>query len=60
MAAPSPQTPFYENEWNETLWVWMSQAFEDFCGDDPDQYEDREKRFKQVLNDVIARLEGRD
>lgn len=56
MPAPPPETKFYENDANSTLWRDVSRLFEDFCGDDESKWPEREKRFEVVLEDVLVKL----
>lgn len=52
MPSRPPETPFYEDDNNATLWRDISRTFEDFVGGEPE----RKERFVTVLEDVLVRL----
>lgn len=56
MPSRPPETKFYDNHENATLWRDISRLFEDFCGDDEEKWDERQKRFEIVLGDVQVRL----
>jgi hypothetical protein len=56
MPSHPPDTTFYEDGANSTLWRDISRLYEDFLGDDKSQWPERQKRFKIVLGDVDSRL----
>lgn len=53
MPARPPETEFYENQENYTLWRDVSRLFEDWA---PVDAQDRTERFITILQDVINRL----
>lgn len=53
MPSRPPETPFYNDSDNATLWRDISRTFEDFVGDGSDK---RQERFVTVVEDVLVRL----
>lgn len=53
MPAPPPETEFYENDENYTLWRDLSRLYEDWA---PTDAPEREERFLTVLHDITNRL----
>lgn len=51
-----PETKVYESENAATLWRDLSRLYEDFCGPDPEQWEDRKVRFQTVIGDIQVHL----
>lgn len=56
MPSHPPETKFYENDDNATLWRDISRIFEDFAGEDPSQWPAMKDRFGTVLEDTLVRL----
>lgn len=54
MPARPPDTQFYENTENYTLWRDVSRLFEDWA---PIDAPERTERFVTVLKDILSRLE---
>ena len=59
MPSRPPETKFYHNPENYTLWRDISRTFEDFCGGDEAAWPERQERFVTVLNDVLVDLRER-
>lgn len=55
MPSHPPDTDFYTNDENYTLWRDISRTFEDWA---PIDAPDRNQRFRQVLADVVAQLDA--
>jgi len=58
MPSTPPETEFYDDGDNYTLWRDISRTYEDFCGDDERDWPERQERFKSVLSDITNRLNG--
>jgi hypothetical protein len=58
MPSHPPDTAFYSNGANYTLWRDISRTFEDFCGEDSNKFAEKQKLFRQVLEDVLAQLDA--
>lgn len=56
MPSRPPETEFYDLPENYTLWRDLSRLYEDFMGDDEEEWPGRSERFTAVLNDVQGRL----
>ena len=56
MPSHPPETKFYEDEKNATLWRDVSRDFEKFAGEDQSQWPEMRERFKIVLEDTLVRL----
>lgn len=58
MPSRPPETEFYNDTANKTLWRDISRLFEDFCGSDEAVWRSKQEAFQSVLADVQERLEG--
>lgn len=56
MPSRPPETDFYDDAENATLWRDVSRLYEEFTGPDEEKWVEREERFVVVLNDVLTRL----
>ncbi len=56
MPSHPPETEFYVDDENYTLWRDISRVFEEFQGDDSSRWPERRERFKTVLGDVLVML----
>lgn len=56
MPSRPPDTKFYEDEQNATLWRDVSRLYEDFLGSEEAQWGQLQLRFQRVLNDVLSML----
>ena len=56
MPSHPPDTKFYNNPDNHTLWRDVSRTYEDFIGGDETQWLERKEAFVTVLNDVLVTL----
>lgn len=56
MPSRPPETEFYQDDANATLWRDISRVYEDFVSDGA---ENREERFITVVEDVLVRLRER-
>ena len=56
MPSRPPETQFYEDPDNETLWRDVSRLYEDFLGGKESEWPKRRASFETVLNDVLVQL----
>ena len=56
MPSRPPETEFYDDPQNYTLWRDISRTFEEFCGEDSNKFAEKQKLFRQVLEDILAQL----
>jgi len=56
MPSHPPETPFYNNPDNYTLWRDVSRTYEDFMSSDATQWPVLKEAFVTVLEDVLVML----
>jgi hypothetical protein len=57
MPARAPETAFYHDDANYTLWRDISRLYEEFVGDGDEQ---RKRDFSTVMDDILGRLNGKE
>lgn len=56
MPSRPPETKFYDDEDNATLWRDISRRYEDFAGNDTSLWKRKQEQFTIVLRDFLVRL----
>ena len=56
MPSQPPETPFYNQPDNYTLWRDVSRTYEDFMGDDKTRWAQHKEAFVTVLEDILVML----